>query len=99
MKRIKKTAETEIDADGTLENLRKGGHLLKGEAEDIKKIYNSAEVELLPPGNTAWRASNAISLFANQIEAGGNAERALDMREAAGVILDEKLKLLPKEAA
>jgi len=87
--RIRKAAEQEVDADKLINTLRTGGQLLKGEANRVKDLYKSADVELMPPGNTAWRASNAIALFANEMDGEGNSERAVELRQAAGVVLDD----------
>lgn len=86
---VKRAATQEVDADNLMATLRASGHLLKADETEIKKLYNSADVELMPPGNTAWRATNAISLFANNMEKDGNAERAVELRHAAGVVLDK----------
>lgn len=67
-----------------LENLK--SVLTKGEREAIAETYNAPEVELLPPGNTIWRMSNAISLFANQVE---EPERKIELMKLAGHIIPE----------
>lgn len=67
-----------IDAKARFADLRK--RLGKGLADKIAEVYNGADVEFLPPGNTAWRLSNAISWVAAESEA----EDRLDLERAAG---------------
>lgn len=60
--------------------------------EDQKLIvdkYNSPDVELLPPGNTAWRFSNAISWLAGQVE---DADKKLDLQALAGSVIEDAQK-------
>jgi hypothetical protein len=63
--------------------LKRNG-VLKGEAEEIIKGFNTPDVERLPPGNTKWRMSNAISLFAGGLD---DNERKLDLMKVAGAVL------------
>jgi hypothetical protein len=90
--RINRAAQQEVDADALMAKLRASGHLLKSDEKEIKKLYNSADIELMPAGNTAWRATNAIALFANELDAEGKSERAVEMRHAAGVVLDKHVQ-------
>jgi hypothetical protein len=60
--------------------LKQGSRFLKEEREGITELFNTPDVEKLPPGNTAWRLSNAISLFAKQTEP----DRALELEQLAG---------------
>lgn len=55
--------------------------LSKEDGKAVLATFNSADVELLPPGNTVWRASNAISAFANTTE---DEEKKLDLQKLAG---------------
>lgn len=55
--------------------------LTKGERQAIVERFNTPDVELLPPGNTLWRMSNAISLFANEIE---DPERKIELMKISG---------------
>lgn len=87
---LRKAAEDKIDAKGVIEVMRKNSKLLKSEAESISELFNGAEIEKLPPGNTAWRLSNAISLFAQQADP----YRALELENIAGDVagLQQKTK-------
>jgi len=80
IERVREANATELDADKALASLRK----VVGKAEEklIVDKYNSPDVEMLPPGNTAWRFSNAISWLANQD--GMDADRKLDLQVLAG---------------
>lgn len=49
--------------------------------------YRSEDVTNLPPGENAWRASNAVSWIARHEE---DAERRLDLERAAGNVLERK---------
>ena len=80
---IKAAHEKKVDADKAIDDLQKGSKITKGEAKDIKEIFGSAEVEMLPPGNSAWRLSNAIALFAQKNEDG----RALELEALAGQVV------------
>ena len=55
-------------------------------AESIASItkFNSPDVELLPPGQTKWRWSNALSWLANETE---DEHRKLELQEYAGGLL------------
>jgi len=86
---IQAAASEKVDAQKLYQDLRRNGFLLKADAESVSRLYAEADVELMPPGNTLWRASNALSLFANTLEEDGHTDRALDVRHAAGFVLDE----------
>jgi hypothetical protein len=58
----------QVDAPSLLEGLRKASKMTKAEMTGISEKFTSAEVELMPAGNTAWRLSNAISLFAQSAD-------------------------------
>ena len=77
---IKEAHEKKVNATKALEGHQKAGKLNKAEVKDIKEIFKSAEVEKLPPGNTAWRLSNSISLFAQSVDG----SRALELETLAG---------------
>lgn len=72
-----------------LAELRGGGLLNKDEVEKVSETFNTPEIRLLPPGNNAWRLSNALSLFANNVDEGGEKERAVELRHVAGRVLDK----------
>ncbi len=59
-------------------------NLGQGEAERVKEAFSSADVEKLPPGQTAWRFSNAVSWLANEVE---DDRRRLELQELAGTLL------------
>lgn len=58
--------------------------LQKGEAEAATQAFDSPNTYNLPPGNTNWRLSNAISWIAGQTK---DAERKLDLMKIAGEVL------------
>lgn len=82
VKAIQVAGEREIDADAVLEGLRNRGKLSRVEIGDVKNVFRSADVENLPPGNTAWRLSNALSFFAQSVEP----SRALELEAVAGAV-------------
>lgn len=83
MKLIAAASEQEVDADAKIEAMRKASKLTKDESKRLKDIYSSAEVVMLPPGNTAWRLSNALSLFAQ----GEDPARGLELESMAGDVI------------
>jgi hypothetical protein len=82
IKTIQLLAETNTDSDAVLKVLRTKSKLTKGEAEEAAKIFNSAEIEKLPPGQNAWRLSNAIALLSQQSEPA----RQLELEKVAGEV-------------
>lgn len=83
---IKHAHENEIDVTKAIGGLKK--QLNKGEVDMIVDKFNSADVVMLPPGNTSWRLSNAISWVAgNEIE---DVERRMDLMKIAGAVLMTK---------
>jgi hypothetical protein len=56
----------------------------KGEAQAITEKFASADIVELPPGQTAWRLSNAISWLAKQTE---NNRRRMELERVAGEAL------------
>lgn len=81
---ITAAAKDVIDPRARVEAMRRGSRITKLEAEKISGLFNSAEVERLPTGNTAWRLSNAISLFAQDdaVDPG----RSLELENIAGEV-------------
>jgi len=79
---IQEAGAREIDADAVLEGLRARSRLLKEEVNEVKSVFRSADVENLPPGNTAWRLSNALSFFAKSAEP----SRSLELETLAGSV-------------
>jgi len=76
---IRVAHEEKIDPRKAIARLKKD--LTKGEAADVVEAFNSPDVENLPPGNTVWRMSNAISWVAGKTE---DTERKLDLMKVAG---------------
>jgi hypothetical protein len=74
---------TALDADAAIASIRK--QVNKDEEKQIVEKYNSPDVELLPPGNTKWRFSNAISWLAGQQDDAG---RKLELERVAGAVLE-----------
>lgn len=85
--KIAAAAETEVEPARLFAELRSRGLVTKDEEKAIIETYNEPDVELMPAGNNAWRASNAVSLFANRI-AGDDKDRAIELQHAAGTIVD-----------
>lgn len=88
MSLIRRAASEEIDAQKLFSDLRKGGNFNKKEEKEIVGLYNSADISLMPAGQSVWRASNAISLFANRCDDESKKERATELRQVAGQVLD-----------
>ena len=55
-----------------------------GQAQLVIDAYKSADIEMLPAGNDAWRLSNAISWIAGKETDG---EKRLDLMKLAGKVL------------
>lgn len=81
--KIQAAAGTEIDLDDALKSLRKD--LTKGEFEEAGDVLRSVDIERLPPGNTRWRLSNAISWLANQSV---DSDRSIELQRLAGKVLE-----------
>ena len=79
---VQRAAETEVDIKSVLNAARKRGHMNIADAKSVTDIYNTGGIEMLPPGDNAWRLSNAVSYFAQQVEP----ERKLDLEVLAGQI-------------
>jgi hypothetical protein len=83
---VKDAHEQQIDPAKALQLLSK--QMTKGEVQMVTDKFNSPDVEMLPPGNTTWRLSNAISWVAgHDIE---DTERQLEMMKIAGAVLTMK---------
>ena len=61
--------------------------LFAGELKAVEEAWNTEDVAVLPTGDTAWRASNALSWVAKGIK---DADRKLEVERLAGVILNGK---------
>ena len=85
---IKMAHEKQIDPKKMVVDLSK--HLTKGEIEMVRDKYNEPDVVALPPGNTVWRMSNAVSWVAgNKIE---DSERKVEVMRVAGGLLEKVAK-------
>jgi hypothetical protein len=82
--------ETKIEPKARVDALRKV--VTKGEAERVVEAFNSPDVENMPPGNSLWRWSNAISFVAGQLE---DADKKIDFERYAGDVIKG---VLPKLA-
>jgi hypothetical protein len=65
-------------------------NLSKGEGEKLVEKFSSPDVELLPPGQTRWRWSNALSWLANETP---DERRKLDLQDFAGTIARTQVKV------
>lgn len=82
MQLIAAAASETIDSNERIEAMRKASRLTKEESARLRDLYSSADVEMLPPGNTAWRLSNALALLAHE----ATDSRSLEMESMAGEI-------------
>lgn len=80
---ITKAAAEGIDPKAHLLGLKKRG-IGKGTQEAIAQAFNSPDVVELPPGNTLWRFSNAISLVARDTK---EPDQKLELERLAGDVL------------
>jgi len=76
------TAQKMVDPQAAMKMLKES--LGVGAAQQVIDAYKSADVEMLPAGNDAWRLSNAISWIAGKEQDG---EKRLDMLKLAGRVL------------
>jgi hypothetical protein len=81
---ISHAANEEIAKPGDYLTRKLKNVLTKGERQEITDTYNTPDVMLLPPGNTTWRMSNAISLFAQRCE---DTERKIELMKVAGSLV------------
>nr|MBK7067941.1 hypothetical protein [Deltaproteobacteria bacterium] len=79
---VRSAHEQQIDHTKFEAFLRK--NLSRDEADRVVGKFASADIELLPMGNTAWRASNALSWFAGEVT---DPERAFEIQKLAGAML------------
>ena len=82
MEAIRYANEQSVDPRSAKETFRR--LLQKGESEAATQAFESPDTYNLPPGNTNWRLSNAISWVAGQTK---DAERKLDLMKIAGEVL------------
>jgi hypothetical protein len=64
-------------------------NLSKDDAEAVADAYRGADVEMLPAGNSVWRASNALSFFAHSVK---DEEKKYDLQKLAGQLLSPMAK-------
>lgn len=60
-------------------------HCTTAERKAITDKFSSADIELLPPGQTTYRFSNALSWFAGEAE---DDRRRLELQDLAGKVMD-----------
>lgn len=87
---IRAASEQNVDVNSKLDSLVKNGALLKAERKAIGEKFVSADVEMLPAGNTTWRLSNAISWFAHAGDTTG--DRRNELEKLAGAVLPAAAK-------
>jgi hypothetical protein len=88
---VKLAHETKIEPKQLEAFIKK--NLTKENAEAVADVYRSADVEMLPAGNTVWRASNALSFFAGKVE---DEELRFDIQKLAGQLLEPMAKVVEK---
>lgn len=88
---VKLAHETKIEPKALEAYIKK--NLSKEDAEAVADCYRSADVEMLPAGNTVWRASNALSFFAGKVE---DEEKKYDIQKLAGQLLEPMAKVVEK---
>jgi hypothetical protein len=74
-------ADREMTADKLIAKVGKA--LTKEESRKVKESFEGPDVVNLPPGNNAWRASNALSWLAKT----SSEDRAIDLERMAGDVL------------
>jgi hypothetical protein len=79
---IKEANEEKVDPKTIGNYLKK--KVGAGDAKRIVDTFASAEIEMLPPGQSKWRLSNAISWIANKET---DKEKAMDLQRLAGEVL------------
>lgn len=82
---IKSANDKEIDWKSAQKKVSR--RLLKGEIAAAKQAFEGPDVYNLPAGNTAWRASNALSWVAGQTK---NPDRKLELERVAGELATGK---------
>lgn len=81
MDMIRQAHEEKIEPKALLAMLKK--HMSKGQTQEVVDVFNSPDVEMLPPGQNRWRLSNALSFVARNSEA----DRRIDLERLAGTVL------------
>jgi hypothetical protein len=84
MSLIKRANDKVIEPKEFFRSLQKNMGLLKSEFEAVQDTYNTGGVEELPPGNTLYRMSNAISWIAQKAT---TPERRFELEAMAGKVM------------
>jgi hypothetical protein len=79
---LRRAGEEEVDWAKIKGQLAKS--LSKDELRRADEAFTGPDVVNLPPGNTAWRASNALSWIAHTVD---TADRKLELEKIAGGLL------------
>jgi hypothetical protein len=87
MQRVRDSNEKEVDWSGIKGRL--GKVLTKDEVRRVDEAFKGPDVINLPPGETAWRASNALSWIANTLE---DDQRKLEFEKIAGGLIAGKVE-------
>jgi hypothetical protein len=92
MEKIKEAAEHQVNADVVFNVLVDKGKITKAEQGEGKTMFRSTETVMLPPGDSALRLANVLSLMAQ----GAEPERGFELEALAGKVigLDETEKLI-----
>jgi hypothetical protein len=79
---IRKANEEKIEPSAIKAFIKK--NLNKSEGEAVSEKFSSADVEMLPSGQTKWRFSNALSWLANSTQ---EDRRKAELQDLAGAVL------------
>jgi hypothetical protein len=80
---IRKAVEQKIDEKDVTRILK--AKLGKGDAEKVKDLFDSPDVVNLPPGNSIYRLSNAVSFFSQGKDI--SRQKQLDLQRIAGELI------------
>jgi hypothetical protein len=84
MELVEASARQEVDPAKAQKMLREAVGI--GKAQEVIDAFKSADIEMMPAGNSTWRLSNAISWIAGKEE---DAEKKLDLMKLAGTVLQK----------
>ncbi len=93
---VRNAKKVHIDAQAALGSFQRRGLLSKAETKRAAELWNTADIERLPAGSTAWRLSNVFSALAND---DASQRRSLDFAALAGDVLTMKLPTVAKAPA
>lgn len=82
---IRTAGEKEIKGQNGIDKILERAIGSKSEFAQIKALYDGPDVVNLPPGETVWRLSNAVSFFAQRRDLSN--DRRLELQSVAGNIL------------